>query len=114
MRPDGTRTTFAVRRGTEVLGEVALQVPGRHYVLNALAALAVGLDLGHSFDALAAGLGGFSGTRRRMELKGEAAGVRVYDSYAHHPSEIHGDLQAARSVVEIGRTSGRERVGQSG
>ncbi|HEY9565218.1 MAG TPA: UDP-N-acetylmuramate--L-alanine ligase [Nocardioides sp.] len=103
LRPDGTRTTFAVRRGTEVLGEVALQVPGRHYVLNALAALAVGLDLGHSFDALAAGLGGFSGTRRRMELKGEAEGVRVYDSYAHHPSEIHGDLQAARSVVGDGR-----------
>ena len=80
-------------------GAVALQVPGRHYVLDALAALACGLRLGFAFADLAAGLGGYTGTRRRMELKGEADGVRVYDSYAHHPREIAGDLQAARSLA---------------
>ena len=85
------------------LGEVTLQIPGRHYVLDALAALACGLRLGFAFADLARGLGAFSGTRRRMELKGQVAGVRVYDSYAHHPNEIAGDLQAARSLAGEGR-----------
>ena len=103
LRQSGGTTAFTVERGGEVLGEVTLQIPGRHYVLNALAAIAVGLDLGHDFAGLATGLSAFTGTRRRMERKGEAAGVRVYDSYAHHPSEIRGDLEAARSVVGDGR-----------
>ena len=84
-------------------GDVTLRIPGLHYVQNSLAALAVGTELGCSFDALAAGLAGFTGTRRRMELKGEAGGVRVYDSYAHHPREIAGDLQAARALAGEGR-----------
>jgi UDP-N-acetylmuramate--alanine ligase len=66
-------------------------------------AVHAGLRLGFGFDELRRGLEDFSGTRRRMELKGEAAGVRVYDSYAHHPNEIAGDLQAARSLVGAGR-----------
>jgi UDP-N-acetylmuramate--alanine ligase len=103
LRHDGTRTTFEVRRGVESLGEVTLQIPGAHYVLNSLAALAVGFELGLSPELLREGLAAFTGTRRRMERKGEIAGVRVYDSYAHHPSEIHGDLQAARSVAGEGR-----------
>ncbi|WP_110205146.1 UDP-N-acetylmuramate--L-alanine ligase [Nocardioides daejeonensis] len=100
---DGTRTRFTVLRGDQRLGEVTLQIPGRHYVLNALAVLSVGLELGHAFADLARGLAGFTGTRRRMERKGEAGGVRVYDTYAHHPSEIRGDLQAAREVAGAGR-----------
>jgi UDP-N-acetylmuramate--alanine ligase len=106
LRFDGTRTSFEVRRGrggTESLGEVTLRIPGEHYVLNSLAAIAVGLELGHGFEGLREGLASFTGTKRRMELKGEAAGVRVYDSYAHHPSEIRGDLQAARAVAGEGR-----------
>jgi UDP-N-acetylmuramate--alanine ligase len=104
LRHDGTRTTFTVATGGgDTLGEVTLQIPGRHYVLNSLAAIAVGLDLGHDFVGLRSGLESFTGTRRRMERKGEAAGVRVYDSYAHHPSEIRGDLEAARSVAGEGR-----------
>jgi UDP-N-acetylmuramate--alanine ligase len=55
--------------------------------------------LGYDFDALRRGLEGFGGTRRRMERKGEAGGVEVYDSYAHHPAEIAGDLEAARAVA---------------
>jgi UDP-N-acetylmuramate--alanine ligase len=65
--------------------------------------LASGLRLGHPFGDLARGLGAYSGTRRRMELKGEAGGVRVFDSYAHHPREIAGDLVAARSLAGAGR-----------
>ncbi|MFS3130262.1 UDP-N-acetylmuramate--L-alanine ligase [Nocardioides sp. Bht2] len=103
VRHDGTRTRFTLRREGRDLGEVELQIPGRHYVLNALAVLATGAELGLELEPLIAGLGQFSGTRRRMEAKGTAAGVRVYDSYAHHPSEIRGDLQAAREVAGSGR-----------
>ncbi len=103
LRFEGSTSTFTVHDGGRELGEVRLRIPGRHYVLDALCALACGLRLGFAFDDLARGLGAFSGTRRRMELKGEAAGVRVYDSYAHHPQEITGDLQAARSLAGDGR-----------
>lgn len=89
-------------RGT-VLGEVGLRVPGRHNALNSAAALAAGLGLGLPFDALAAGLGGFTGARRRFELKGTAAGVRVIDDYAHHPTEVAAALRAARQVAGSGR-----------
>ncbi|NUR06728.1 MAG: UDP-N-acetylmuramate--L-alanine ligase [Nocardioidaceae bacterium] len=99
----GSRSRFTVvDRGT-TLGTVELQIPGRHYVLDALAALAAGLRLGHPFAELRDGLQSFTGTGRRMERKGEAAGVRVYDSYAHHPNEIAGDLQAARALAGDGR-----------
>jgi UDP-N-acetylmuramate--alanine ligase len=103
LRFSGPTSTFAVVDQGRRLGEVTLQIPGRHYVLDAMAALAAGLRLGFGFDELRRGLESFSGTRRRMEYKGEAAGVRVYDSYAHHPREITGDLQAARSLAGEGR-----------
>jgi UDP-N-acetylmuramate--alanine ligase len=99
----GSTSTFTVVYHGRRLGEVSLQIPGRHYVLDALAALAAGLRLGFPFADLRRGLEAFSGTRRRMEFKGEAAGVRVYDSYAHHPNEIAGDLQAARALAGEGR-----------
>lgn len=99
----GGTTTCTVTAEGSALGELALRVPGRHYLLDALAALAVGLRLGHDFGPLTQGLASFTGTRRRMELKGEAAGVRVYDSYAHHPTEIRGDLEAARALAGSGR-----------
>ena len=63
----------------------------------------MGLRLGYSFGPLVEGLGHFTGTGRRMELKGEVAGIRVYDSYAHHPVEIRGDLEAARALAGEGR-----------
>jgi UDP-N-acetylmuramate--alanine ligase len=80
-------------------GQVRLQVPGRHYVLDALAALAVGLRLGHDLSVLADGLAEHTGSSRRMESKGERNGVLVYDSYAHHPVEIAADLAGARAVA---------------
>lgn len=103
LRFAGSTSSFTVHDAGRELGEVTLQIPGRHYVLDAVAALAVGLRLGFGFADLSNGLGAFTGTGRRMEFKGEAGGVRVYDSYAHHPNEIAGDLQAARSVAGDGR-----------
>jgi UDP-N-acetylmuramate--alanine ligase len=99
----GETSSFTVVDGDVDRGRVTLRIPGRHYVLDALAALTVGLRLGYDFDDLRRGLEGFTGTRRRMERKGEMGGVRVYDSYAHHPAEIAGDLQAARAVAGEGR-----------
>lgn len=85
------------------LGPITLQVPGRHNALNALAALTCGLGLGFPAADLRAGLEAFSGTRRRFDFKGQAGGVRVYDDYAHHPTEIAATLRAAREVVGDGR-----------
>ena len=76
-----------------------LQVPGRHNALNAAAAVAVALELGVDVEAAARALAHFSGASRRFELKGEARGVRVYDDYAHHPTEVRAALTAARSVA---------------
>lgn len=96
---EGSRTTFtATLRGVD-LGEIVLQVPGAHYALDALLALGAGLLLEHDADLLIAGLGEYTGASRRMQPLGEAGGVRVYDSYAHHPTEIRADLAAARSVA---------------
>ena len=95
----GSRTSFTVTQDGDVLGTVELQVPGRHYAQDALLALGAGLAAGFEFDALADGLGEHQGARRRMELLGEVGGVRVYDSYAHHPTEIRGDIAAARGIA---------------
>jgi UDP-N-acetylmuramate--alanine ligase len=76
-----------------------LQGPGRHNALNAAAAFAVALELGVDPDAAAGALAHFSGASRRFELKGEGRGVRVFDDYAHHPTEVRAALAAARSVA---------------
>ncbi|MEN8673292.1 UDP-N-acetylmuramate--L-alanine ligase [Nocardioides sp.] len=89
--------------GPDALAGVTLWSPGDHFLADALAALAAGVELGHDPEALVRGIAGFTGTRRRMERKGEARGVRVYDSYAHHPTEIVGDLQSARLLAGEGR-----------
>ncbi len=78
-------------------------VPGRHNALNAAAAFAAAVELGLPPAQAAAGLAAYRGARRRMEPKGEADGVLVLDSYAHHPTEIAADLRAARDIVAGGR-----------
>ncbi|MGZ8769925.1 MAG: UDP-N-acetylmuramate--L-alanine ligase [Aeromicrobium sp.] len=99
LRVNGSNTSFTVTRDGNVLGKVELRVPGRHYAQDALLALGAGLTAGYEFDALADGLGEHRGARRRMEFLGEVGGVRVYDSYAHHPTEIRGDIAAARGIA---------------
>jgi UDP-N-acetylmuramate--alanine ligase len=85
-------------RGAGIDAEVALRVPGRHNVANALAALG-GLSLaGADVNGCAAALADFPGVARRLELKGERRGARIYDDYAHHPTEVAATLQAAREL----------------
>jgi UDP-N-acetylmuramate--alanine ligase len=81
-----------------LLGTLSLAVPGRHNLLNALAAVAVATELGLSFDRIAAGLSDFRGAERRFEVRGEPNGVLVVDDYGHHPTEIAAVLAAARSL----------------
>jgi len=80
------------------LGRLALSVPGRHNVQNALAAVAVGLELGLGFESIAAGLRDFKGAERRFEVRGEPRGVLIVDDYGHHPTEIAAVLDAARAL----------------
>ncbi|WP_329268526.1 UDP-N-acetylmuramate--L-alanine ligase [Streptomyces pseudovenezuelae] len=84
---DGSPLTFTV------------SVPGRHYAHNAVAALAAGVALGIPAADLAPALAAYTGVKRRLQLKGEAAGVQVIDSYAHHPTEMTADLEAMRAAA---------------
>jgi len=90
------------RRGSDgkmqTLGPVALNVPGRHNLQNALAAVAVGLELGLPFERIATGLVDFRGVERRFEVRGEPNGILVVDDYGHHPTEIAAVMAAARSL----------------
>ena len=85
-----------------VTGPIALDLalPGDHVALDAAAAWAAGLELGVAPEVMARALGAFGGTGRRFEVRGEAAGVRVIDDYAHHPTEIEALLTAAREVAD--------------
>ncbi|HWZ44058.1 MAG TPA: UDP-N-acetylmuramate--L-alanine ligase [Candidatus Saccharimonadales bacterium] len=87
---------FVVQYQGKSLGEFHLQVPGDHNVLNATAAVAVGVGLDIPVDRIRESLEGFSGVDRRFQLKGVAAGVSVIDDYGHHPTEIRVTLAAAR------------------
>lgn len=94
LAADGS--SFTVVAQGQALGEVALRVPGRHNVLNALASLAAGVAVGATVPAMAPGLHAFGGVERRFQRLGEARGVTVVDDYAHHPTEIRATLAAAR------------------
>jgi UDP-N-acetylmuramate--alanine ligase len=91
-------STFQVEAAGRRLGRIELAVPGRHNALNAMAAVAVGLELEIAFPHIAESLAAFHGVGRRFELRGEASGVRVFDDYGHHPTEIAATLAAARGL----------------
>ena len=95
-KEEGCHSCFAVNYKGLVLGRFRLHVPGRHNVLNASAAVAVGVQLGVAPDQIAAGLESFRGVDRRFQVKGVVSGVTVVDDYGHHPTEIVATLQAAR------------------
>jgi len=105
----GMHTALTVTGGPGTVlagaGPVRLEiaVPGRHNALNAAAAFGLTVQLGVAVGDAVAGLAGYRGARRRMELTGEADGVQVIDSYAHHPTELAADLAAAREVAAGGR-----------
>jgi UDP-N-acetylmuramate--alanine ligase len=99
VRFTGTGSRFEVHRGDgERVGELELSVPGVHNIRNALAAAAVGLELGVTLPQMAGGLRKFRGVQRRFEILGTAHGVTVVDDYAHHPTEIVATMEAARRV----------------
>jgi UDP-N-acetylmuramate--alanine ligase len=83
--------------------QLEIAVPGRHNALNAAAAFGLTVQVGVAVADVVAGLAAYRGARRRMELKGEADGVQVIDSYAHHPTELAADLAAARDIATGGR-----------
>jgi UDP-N-acetylmuramate--alanine ligase len=87
---------FSVRMRGHDLGRFHLHVPGVHNVLNATAAIAVGLELEIKLDAIREGIAAFTGVDRRFQIRGEARGVTVIDDYGHHPTEIRATLAAAQ------------------
>ncbi|MBK8231833.1 MAG: UDP-N-acetylmuramate--L-alanine ligase [Candidatus Eisenbacteria bacterium] len=98
VEPRGLEQRFLVQYHGRTLGEAVLSLPGRHNVLNALAAIAVGLELEIPELECLRALEGFEGVGRRFELKGEGNGVRVIDDYGHHPTEVAAVLATARSI----------------
>ena len=90
--------SFSAKATVKGFGDVSLNVPGRHNLQNALAAVAVGLELGLPFERVAAGLAQFSGAERRFEVKGEPNGILVVDDYGHHPTEIAAVIAAAKTL----------------
>jgi len=107
VQPDGMTISLTVTADHSPFGEVhshvTLGVPGRHNALNAVAAFGMAVELGFAPPRVTAALASYRGARRRLELKGEAGGVRVLDSYGHHPTEVAADLRAARDLACDGR-----------
>ena len=97
LEASGGHTAFSVTAGGENKGRIEITMPGLHNVYNSLAAVAVGLELGVDFGAIASALGEFEGISRRFEIKGEVNDVLVLDDYGHHPVEVRSTLTAAAS-----------------
>ncbi len=103
IKNSGTKMSFeAVYKGRS-LGIFTLPVPGKHNVLNSLAAIAVAVELQIPVDVIAKALSNFSGIHRRFEFKGEAGDIKVFDDYGHHPSEVKATLKAARECFNGSR-----------
>lgn len=90
-------STFKVFKGTELLGEITMPVPGQHNIYNALAATAVALEVEVPFEKVAEAFAKFKNANRRFQFKGEAKGISVVDDYGHHPTEILATLSAAKN-----------------
>lgn len=98
LRSEDTATRFRLFRRGVFVSEIALQVPGQHNVLNAVAAAAMCHNVGASMSAIRDGLGHFLGTKRRFERLGSWNGVTLIDDYAHHPTAVKATLQTAREL----------------
>ncbi len=92
----GLTSRFAVKHLGEQLGEILLNLPGIHNVYNAMASIAVGLELGIDFEVIKSALETVQGVQRRLEIKGSARDITIVDDYGHHPTEIKFTLQAAK------------------
>ena len=104
LQDDDNDGTFRVFKNGSLMGSVNLRVPGAHNRMNALAAIAVCLELGLGFVEIARSLSLFSGVCRRFEQIGESHDVLVVDDYGHHPTEVKATLEAAQQFRRINRT----------
>ena len=95
---NGKGTSFDVMFGAENLGRVTINIPGRHNILDAMASIVTGLELGLDVPQMAGALINFHGAKRRFETKGRVKGVWVVDDYGHHPTEITATLEAAKET----------------
>jgi UDP-N-acetylmuramate--alanine ligase len=102
----GFGSTFDVIYEGKPLGTMELNIPGIHNVSNSLAALAVAMKLGISFETAKEAVRGFRGVRRRLEVKGHVDDILVLDDYAHHPTEVSATLRSARIIANGGRLLG--------
>jgi UDP-N-acetylmuramate: L-alanyl-gamma-D-glutamyl-meso-diaminopimelate ligase len=98
LKVHGESTSFSLRRKGEPSGSLEVPLLGAYNVRNALAALAVGAAVGLDLETMTEGLRRFKGVRRRLEMRGSAAGVTVYDDFAHHPTAIAETLAGVRSA----------------
>jgi UDP-N-acetylmuramate--alanine ligase len=96
----GNPSHFRVQSNGDTFGEFTLSLPGLHNILNACAAIAVGIELEIPMPVMKEAVSQFKGTDRRFELKGEAKGIRIMDDYAHHPREIEVTLKTARQLSQ--------------
>ncbi len=92
----GSESSFQVTKDENSLGEISIDVPGKHNVTNSLAAVTLGLELGIPFSAISRGIQSYSGVKRRFEIKGSCHDVMIVDDYAHHPTEVRATLDAAK------------------
>lgn len=97
IRFEGMQSSFTLSAGGKRLGDIRLPIPGRHNVLNALAAAAIGLELEADFESIRSALESFEGVHRRFEIVGDKSGILVVDDFGHHPAEITATLSAARA-----------------
>jgi UDP-N-acetylmuramate--alanine ligase len=99
----GEKGRYEVSLNDAVIGDFEIHIPGKHNALNGLAAIAAGLQAGFSFETCRKGLAKFSGVDRRFHFKGEAGGVKIYDDYGHHPTEVRAALQGFREKYPSSR-----------
>jgi UDP-N-acetylmuramate--alanine ligase len=90
------KSTYSLFRAEENLGKIHLNVPGEHNIMNSLGAVALGFELGLSFNSIKNGLLDYKGVRRRFDIKGSHNDVMVVDDYAHHPTEVSTTIEAAK------------------
>ncbi|WP_027359873.1 UDP-N-acetylmuramate--L-alanine ligase [Desulforegula conservatrix] len=98
IKLEGFRSTYSVFHHSKKLGDITLNLPGIHNVYNSLAAIAVSMELGVNFEHIRDAFATIQGVQRRLELKGEAKGAKIFDDYGHHPTEIKTTLAALREI----------------
>ena len=92
-----SQSEYSVFRKKEKLGDIKLNVPGEHNVMNSLGAVVLGLEMGLTFQEIQTGINAYQGVRRRFEIKGTYQNIMVVDDYAHHPTEVRATLDAAKN-----------------